>query len=289
MIPSKDIASILENYLTKHIAELPFRPKLITFLLGSSPEQLSFVGIKKRLAERIGASFELRHYPEDPPYLAFRNKISDTANLPDTTGIIIQHPLPEHFDASKLYEVIPEEKEIEGHKPGSAFHFPLSLAVLAGLKYIILKEMNQNYVPDEDSILNFHEDRDALASYSSHKNIVIVGRGITGGKPIAQALQDIGITYTQIHSQTPDSKNYYKNADIIITATGKKILTPDMVKKNVILLNVGLRKENEKLRGDYDEEEMKNVASYYTETPGGLGPLDVLYLYKNLYDAALIQ
>jgi len=286
LIPCKDIGLVLENYLSHHIRELIQKPKLITFLLGSAPEQLSFVEIKKRLADRIGASFELRHYPEDPPFTAFRNKISDTAQLPDTTGIIIQHPLPAGFDPASLYSVIPHQKEIEGHIPGSSFHFPLSLAVLAGIKYVILKELRNDYTPGEESIVNFSGDREPLSEYLSGKKIVIVGRGITGGKPIGKILSDLNVPFTMINSETKTPETYYKNADMIITAVGKKILKPSMIKKGVVLLNVGLRKENGKLKGDYDEEEIKDIASYYTETPGGLGPLDVLYLYKNLYDAS---
>jgi methylenetetrahydrofolate dehydrogenase (NADP+)/methenyltetrahydrofolate cyclohydrolase len=185
-----------------------------------------------------------------------------------------------------LYSVIPHQKEIEGHIPGSSFHFPLSLAVLAGIKYVILKELHKNYIPGEESIVHFSNDREPLSEYLSGKNIVVVGRGITGGRPIGKILSDLNVPFTMINSKTATPETYYKNADIIITAVGKKILKPSMIKKGVVLLNVGLRKENGKLKGDYDEDEIKDIASYYTETPGGLGPLDVLYLYKNLYDAS---
>ncbi len=76
---------------------------------------------------------------------------------------------------------------------------------------------------------------------------------------------------------------------MIITAVGKKVLTPQMLKKGVILINVGLRRENNKLKGDYDEKEIKDIASFYTPTPGGVGPIDVVYLFKNLVDAAKLQ
>ncbi len=80
-----------------------------------------------------------------------------------------------------------------------------------------------------------------------------------------------------------------EEADIIITAVGKKVLAADMLKNGVILANVGLRHERGKLKGDYDEKEIKSVASYYTPTPKGIGPIDVLYLFKNLIDAAEFQ
>ena len=92
-----------------------------------------------------------------------------------------------------------------------------------------------------------------------------------------------------INSQTPQPEEYYREADVIVPAVGKKILTPDMLKPGVILINVGVRKEEGKLKGDYDEKEVEPIAGSYTATPGGVGPLDVLYLYKNLVDAAKMQ
>jgi methylenetetrahydrofolate dehydrogenase (NADP+)/methenyltetrahydrofolate cyclohydrolase len=177
-----------------------------------------------------------------------------------------------------------------GHKSGSAFHFPLSLSVLSAMKYIALRNTNNRYEPDEQVIIDFQKDTPFLKSTFKDKSIVIAGRGITGGKPIAKALSDMEISYEMIHTQSENNKELLKNADIIITATGTKLLTHrEDIKPGVILLNVGLRKEEDKLRGDYDEREIEETASYFTQTPGGLGPLDVLYLYKNLYDASLLS
>ena len=139
-----------------------------------------------------------------------------------------------------------------------------------------------------ESVVNFAEDKTAFHQFLQGKNIVIAGRGITGGAPIAKALQDIGVSFTVVHTQTGNPNYIYKSADIIITATGSKIIGSSDIKKGVILLNVGLRKEDGKLRGDYDEREIAQIASFYTQTPGGLGPLDVLYLFKNVIEATRI-
>ena len=119
--------------------------------------------------------------------------------------------------------------------------------------------------------------------------MVLIGRGITGGTPIGKTLTVARINYINVNSITPDPHSYYKEADVIISAVGKKIINPDMLKPNVALINVGLRKENGNLKGDYEEKEIKKIASFYTKTPGGVGPIDVLYLYKNLIDAAKLQ
>jgi len=270
-IPCKDIALSLKKILQKNNA-----PKLVTILVGSSPEQLSFVNIKRRIAREIGVEFELVHLRDTPPLSTFLEIVTQKARDPKTSGIIVQHPFPDSYSIEKIYTCIPPRKEIEGFHPESRFHFPLSLAVLSAIKWIIN--------PD-DSIISFQEDATILHAFLKDKNIVIAGRGVTGGAPIARALSKIGVQFSITNSTTENTKNMYKSADIIITATGKSILDSSMIKQGVILLNVGLRKEGGKLRGDYDESEIDERAAYYTETPGGLGPLDVLYLFKNVIEA----
>jgi len=92
-----------------------------------------------------------------------------------------------------------------------------------------------------------------------------------------------------VGSTTPEPEVYIKEADVVITAVGKKIIDPGLLKPGVVLINVGLRRENGKLRGDYEESEIRDIASLYTPTPGGIGPIDVLYLFRNLIEAARIQ
>ena len=133
------------------------------------------------------------------------------------------------------------------------------------------------------------KDFEALRRVLKHKQVIVVGKGITGGRPLVKTFSEIKINFMGINSQTPNPHEYYREADIIIPAVGKKILTAEMIKPGAILINVGVRKENGKLRGDYDEKEVDSIAGYYTPTPGGIGPLDVLYLFKNLVDAAKMQ
>lgn len=287
-IPCRDIALNLEEKLIEEVHALKQTgkiPKLVTVLVGSEPEQISFVNIKRRTAEKIGVIFELVHLAEEPSYEEFKKIVYQKAHDPKTTGIIIQHPFPKHYNPKEIYNLIPPEKEIEGHRSDSSFHFPLSIAVLSGVKYIIA------HLAGEDAtktVVNFDADKQLFHDYLKDKQIIIAGRGITGGAPISKALLDIGLPFTVVHSQTPNPHEIYRQADIIITATGKKMITLSDIKPGVILLNVGLRKEDGHLKGDYDEKEIEETASFYTQTPGGLGPLDVLYLFKNVIDATRI-
>lgn len=285
-ISGSKISAYLEELLRKEIKKLKKKPplKLTTFLIGSSEDQLSFVKIKERTAKRLGIRFELVHYKESPSFEEFMHKIKERSNDPQTTGIIIQQPLPAQLSTESIYNYIPSQKEIEGHKKKSLFLPPIGLATLTVLKFIFTDSaLNSNL------FIQWPKDKRFFKSIMKNKRVVLVGRGITGGLPVGKTLSEAKINYISINSQTPEPELYFKEADFIITAVGKKILKPEDVKSGVILINIGLRKERNKLKGDYDEAEMKTAASFYTPTPGGIGPIDVLYLYKNLVEAAKLQ
>jgi methylenetetrahydrofolate dehydrogenase (NADP+)/methenyltetrahydrofolate cyclohydrolase len=192
--------------------------------------------------------------------------------------------LPSNLETDTVYNYIPDVKEIEGVKNKSPFFPPIGLAVLTVIKHIYQKgKVSPSLFVDLD------RDREFFKKTFKNKRVVLVGRGITGGRPIGKVLTEAKINYIGLSSKTPNPESYYKSADVIITAVGKKVLTPSMLKPGVVLINVGVRKEKGRLKGDYEESEIKNVASYYTPTPGGVGPIDVVYLYKNLVDSAKLQ
>jgi len=249
----------------------------VDILVGNNDQQLSFVKIKARTAKKLGVKFDFYHIKKIPSFQEFMIKIKQkTANI-NNRGIIIQQPLPSQLNTNSLYEYIPIYQEIEGHRKKTPFLPPLGLAVLTVIKNIFLGTSNIKKL-----LIDIKKDRLLFKKILRNKKIVIVGRGITGGSPIAKTLTEMKINYLSLNSTTPEPETYLKEADIIITAVGKKIITPDKIKPGVILINVGLRKENGTLKGDYNEKEIKNLASYYTITPGGVGPIDVLYLYYNL-------
>jgi methylenetetrahydrofolate dehydrogenase (NADP+)/methenyltetrahydrofolate cyclohydrolase len=284
-IPGKKIAASIEKVLKRERKKLPKKTplKLTTFLVGNAADQLSYVKIKAQTAKKLGIKFELIHLRTTPSFEEFMHKIKEKSQDPKTTAIIIQQPLPAQLSTESLYEYIPSVKEIEGHKRKSIFLPPIGLAVLTILKYIYSKARSA------DLLIDINKERSLFKKLFRNKRIVLIGRGITGGKPIGKTLTEAKINFININSQTPDPRLYYNESDVIITAVGEKIITADMLKPGVVLINVGLRREGGKLCGDYDEKEIEDVAGFYTSTPGGIGPVDVLYLYKNLIDAAKLQ
>ncbi|MEK7141511.1 MAG: bifunctional methylenetetrahydrofolate dehydrogenase/methenyltetrahydrofolate cyclohydrolase, partial [Patescibacteria group bacterium] len=120
------------------------------------------------------------------------------------------------------------------------------------------------------------------------QSIVVLGRGDTAGKPIAELLIKVGYRVIIIHSQTPNPDAITKTADIIVSCVGKpNVVRRDTIKKGAFLLSVGItRGDDGKLHGDYEEDQIRDHASLYTPTPGGVGPVNVACLMENLVQAA---
>ena len=286
IIPVKKLVERLEDELKKEVAKLSKKRKLkvVVFLVGDTPQQLSFVRIKQQTAKRLSILFELIQYKTAPSFEPFLRKIKEMSQHPEVTGIIVQQPLPPQLVTESMYDFIALEKEIEGHRRKTEFYSPLGLAVLTILKYVYIHPK-----VDAGLFIDKKKDFEALRRVLKHKQVIVVGKGVTGGRPLVKTLSEVKINFMGINSQTPNPHEYYREADIIIPAVGKKILTAEMIKPGAVLINVGVRSENGKLKGDYEEKEVDPIAGFYTSTPGGVGPLDVLYLFKNLVDAAKMQ
>jgi len=135
------------------------------------------------------------------------------------------------------------------------------------------------------------QDPDKFISWLHNQKIVVIGKGATGGAPILKYLRKLNTHPTLIDSKTPNPTTLTQKADIIISAVGKpNIINSSPIKKGVILIGVGIyRGEDGKLHGDYDESDIEKIASYYTPTPGGVGPINVAMLMKNLLNAVKLQ
>lgn len=286
VIEGVKISTYLQRLLQKEIKSLKkkARLRLVTYLIGQSPEQLSYVKIKSHVASQLKIDFQLINLKSTPNYIELANLIRKKAFDPTVNGIIIQLPLPQELSTDSIFDYIPNNKEIEGHRRKTLFFPPLGLAVLTIFKYIYGgKRIDKNLLVD------FEKDKQFFKKIFKNKKVVLVGKGMTGGKPIGHILGELKINYINVNKTTINPESYFKNADVIITAVGKKIIHRGDLKPGVVLINVGLRRENGKLKGDYDENEIKDIASYYTKTPGGIGPIDVIYLFKNLIEAAKMQ
>jgi methylenetetrahydrofolate dehydrogenase (NADP+) / methenyltetrahydrofolate cyclohydrolase len=268
-IDGREIAqNILNNLreLTERLKRKNIIPHLAIVLVGDNPASITYVNQKRIKAEQIGANTTIIRLPNNISESELIKTVTQFNQNKSIHGIIVQQPLPQSINTEAITQAIDPKKDVDGFNSRSKFEMPIALAILETLKTI--------------SSPSFEE-------WLKSKNTVIIGKGETGGKPIIKALQELGINPLVIDSQTENPENITKNADIVISAVGKaNIITPGMIRQNVILIGIGQHKDNGKIIGDYEEEKIKDIASFYTPTPGGIGPVDVSILLKNLVTAA---
>ncbi|MEK7517951.1 MAG: bifunctional 5,10-methylenetetrahydrofolate dehydrogenase/5,10-methenyltetrahydrofolate cyclohydrolase [Patescibacteria group bacterium] len=278
-IDGREIANkILEELKTK-IKKLKAEnivPHLAIILIGNDPASIAYVKQKILTAEKIGIKTSLSKFPSSVSTKKLLGRLSELNRLGSVHGIIVQQPLPSHIDLIEITNSINTKKDVDGFHPNSKFQPPIALAVLR-----ILEEVFKRLRLGQGVTLT------ALTNWLKSKKIVVIGKGETGGKPIIDILKKINVKPSIIDSKTPNSQNLTKTADIIISAVGKSnVIKPEIIKKNSILISIGLSKGKDgKLHGDYDEEKIKYIASFYTPTPGGVGPLNVAMLLENLVRA----
>lgn len=278
---------------TGDVAARGIHPKLLTILLGDAPDQLSYVNIKRKIAEEIGVGFEFLHIPKNMKPSEFKQILAERATEQGVTGVIVQQPLPQGFDTDSIYPHIPPKKDIEGQMNDDLYTFPLVQACMLGLSWAYVFGTKHREPVLSQYVLPFVPDA-SLIDWLKRKNITIAGNGLTTGQKLAHYFNEFNIPFHQTDSRTQNADDIYMRSDIIITGVGKNVLHRHNIKRGVILLNFGLRNElgsdgGSRLRGDYNEEDIRDIAQLYTKTPSGLGPIDVLCLYGNLLDAAEAQ
>src|SRR3989344_7805878 len=179
LIDGKKVANYLLALLKKERNKIKRPVGLSVFLVGHSPEQLSFVKIKSEMAKALKINFKLIHLKTTPNFIDFANLLKKEVADINVTGIIIQQPLPAQLSTDSIYDYVPLNKEIEGHRKKTEFVFPLGLAVMTIIKYIYDGKRKQDIV-----FVDMKKDRVLFKNILKSKKVIIVGRGITGGKPI---------------------------------------------------------------------------------------------------------
>lgn len=277
-INGKKIAENILNNLFERVKKLKEKkvvPHLAIILVGNDPASKEYVRQKTIKAEKIGAKVTLYNFSVNvslQKLLLLINKLNHNSLV---HGIIVQRPLPLHIDSNKIALAVDPKKDIDAFHPDSKFSVPIACAVLKILKEVYLQVKHRVSTPGVGS--------EEFVNWLKKQNIAVIGKGETGGKLVIEMFKKMRIEPKVIDSKTKNPEKLTKNADIIISAVGKlNIVKPEMIKKNSVLISIGLHKENGKLHGDYDEEKIKNVVSFYTPTPGGVGPVNVACLLENL-------
>ena len=269
IIDGKKIAENLRQKLKKEIIEIKssFKsvPGLTVILIGEDPASKIYVRNKEKFSKEIGINSEVIKYPENIEEKEVLSKIIELNKNKKVSGILVQLPLPKHINKQKVIETILPEKDVDGFHPinvgnlSSGYDSKIPCTPLGC--FILLKEVEKNL---------------------SGKHAVVIGRSNLNGKPMAQLLLKENCTVTITHSKTKDLKSQCNKADIIIAAVGKpKFVKGDWVKKNAIVIDVGINKTSDGIVGDVDFNEVSKVARAITPVPGGVGPMTIACLLRN--------
>ena len=269
IIDGKKIAETLRQKLKKEIIEIKssFKsvPGLTVILIGEDPASKIYVRNKEKFSKEIGINSEVIKYPENIEEKEVLSKIIELNKNKKVSGILVQLPLPKHINKQKVIETILPEKDVDGFHPinvgnlSSGYDSKIPCTPLGC--FLLLKEVEKNL---------------------SGKHAVVIGRSNLNGKPMAQLLLKENCTVTITHSKTKDLKSQCNKADIIIAAVGKpKLVKGDWVKKNAIVIDVGINKTADGIVGDVDFNEVSKVAKAITPVPGGVGPMTIACLLRN--------
>ena len=260
---------ILDNIKDK-VSKLDKKPCLAVILANDDPSSKIYVTSKKKRSIELGFNSIVYKFDETITQNELNNLIQKLNNDPEVNGILVQLPLFNHLNSQEIIELIDPKKDVDGFHPINAGRLSCGLtpeAICCTPKGIIklLKEYSIDIVG---------------------ANALVIGRSNIVGKPTANLLINENATVTLAHSKTKNLKELCLKADIIVSATGcAKLIKKDMVKKDAVVIDVGISKQqNGTLIGDVDFEEVKEIASHITPVPGGVGPMTIACLMENTYE-----
>ncbi|ANB61567.1 bifunctional methylenetetrahydrofolate dehydrogenase/methenyltetrahydrofolate cyclohydrolase FolD [Anoxybacteroides amylolyticum] len=274
IINGVELASAKRAQLAKEVEELKnlgIEPGLTVILVGDDPASHSYVKGKQKACAEVGIRSTLLTFPATITESMLLEQI-DQLNRDETVhGILVQLPLPNHIDELKVIEAIAPEKDVDGFHPINVGRMMVGQkAFLPCTPYGILFMVQ------------------SLGIDIAGKHVVVVGRSNIVGKPVGQLFLREHATVTYCHSKTKDLAAITHQADILIVAVGKaNLIGAEHVKEGAIVIDVGVnRLENGKLCGDVRFDEVKEVASYLTPVPKGVGPMTITMLLHNTVEAA---
>ncbi|WP_459948656.1 bifunctional methylenetetrahydrofolate dehydrogenase/methenyltetrahydrofolate cyclohydrolase FolD [Denitratisoma sp. agr-D3] len=246
-------------------------PCLAVILVGEDPASAVYVRNKVAACEKAGVRSLKDTYAKDVDPAVVFARIAELNADPAVHGILVQLPLPKHFDADAILEAIAPEKDVDG------FHAENVGALMQG---------QPRFIPCTPyGVMKMLDSVDAPLKGAE---AVIVGRSNIVGKPMAMLLLQAGCTVTVCHSQTRDLEFHTQRADILVAAVGRpKMITGDMIKPGAVVIDVGInRLPDGKLCGDVDFDSCAAVASAITPVPGGVGPMTITMLLANTLESA---
>jgi len=241
------------------------KPGLAVILVGADPASEIYVRKKVNACKKLGIISNKIEFSEEISEKELLKTIDTLNNDNYTDGILVQLPLPKHINQFKIIDAISPEKDVDGFHPLNIGKRELKYETLSPCTPKGIIRLLEYYNIDLNS-----------------KNITVVGRSNIVGKPLASMLLNKNATITVCHRATKNLKEHTINADIVATAVGKpNLITADMVKDGVIIVDIGMNRVDGKICGDVDFENVSKKASLITPVPGGVGPMTIAMLMEN--------
>ena len=240
-------------------------PGLSVLLIGDFASHHIYVNNKEKHSKEVGINSEIIRYPESITEKEVLNKIDELNKNKNVSGILVQLPLPKQINKEKIINAIHPKKDVDGFHPINVGNLSSGYKAIVpctplGCLFLIKK----------------------IETNLSGKHAVIIGRSNLNGKPMAQLLLKENCTVTIVHSKTKYLEEECKKADILVAAVGvANFVKSDWVKKDSIIIDVGINKVGEKIVGDVDFETVKDKVRAITPVPGGVGPMTIACLLKN--------
>jgi len=278
LLDGKSLSKKIESQVTQEVKKLKetcgCTPGLAVVLVGQDPASTTYVDMKKKACDRVGFYSITHDMPETISQEAIERTIISMNENRNIDGILIQLPLPAHIDTTKLLELVDPAKDVDGFHPYNVGRLVTNLDGFVPCTPLGVMELLKEYNIDVKG-----------------KNCVVVGASNIVGKPMASLLLNADATVEVCHIFTDDLKKHTLNADIILVGVGViNLITEDMVKDNVVIVDIGVSRTKEgKLVGDVDFENVSKKCSYITPSPGGVGPMTIAMLLSNTLKAAKLN
>lgn len=275
ILDGKALSSKIQEEVALEVTELRKKtgrtPGLAVILVGNDPASHAYVAMKKKACDKVGFYSVTHEMPADISQDAIEKTIEMMNLNPNIDGILIQLPLPEQIDTTKLLELVSPNKDVDGFHPFNVGRLTTGLEGFVPCTPLGVMKLLQEYKIDVKGM-----------------NACVVGASNIVGKPMASLLLNANATVDICHIYTKDLKSHTLNADILLVGVGViNLITEDMVKEGAIIIDIGInRTENGRLVGDVDFEKVSKKASYITPVPGGVGPMTIAMLLRNTVESA---
>ncbi len=270
ILDGKSVSERRLDRLSREIEASGIRPRLATIIVGDDPASRLYVQMKHRACERVGIGSIGLEIPETAQPAELLASIDRLNRDPDVDGILVQLPLPPHMDTETVLSAVDPTKDVDGFHPcnlGALFagHAVFSPATPLGIMTL-------------------------LSEYGiapAGMDAVVIGRSVEVGRPLAALLLNADATVTICHSRTRDLAAKTREADLLVSATGRaRSVTADMVRADTVVVDVGTNYVDGKLCGDVAFDEVREKASWISPVPGGVGPMTISSLMENTFRAA---